>query len=136
MITPERRWPVRIAAGGLPLLLAFLLAPSQARAGCGHHVRITNPGQEARRADQPLNLPVAGLPLPEHRQPCRGPECSGGPAESPDAPPAPPSRTGGSDDLSLGLAPAGEGEPWSTRLPDDPRPRPTRAGPDISHPPR
>src|SRR5262245_46978447 len=136
MITPERRWPVRIAAEGLPLLLALLLAPSQARAGCGHHVRITNPGQEARRADDPLNLPVADLPLPEHRRPCRGPECSGAPAEPFDAPPAPPSRTGGSDDLSLGLAPGGEGGSWAARLWDDPPPRPTRAGPDISHPPR
>ena len=72
-------WPARLGAGLiLALLLADVLAPSVAQAGCGDHLRAVRVG--APQAEQPI--PAApGVP-------CTGPNCSGAPERQPLAPAA------------------------------------------------
>src|SRR4051812_24309421 len=69
--------PVRLGAGLiLALLLADVLAPSVAQAGCGDHLRAVRVG--ASRTEQPM--PTAP------GEPCNGPDCSRAPEQPPLAP--------------------------------------------------
>jgi hypothetical protein len=71
-------WPARLGAGLiLALLLADVLSPSVAQAGCGDHLRAVRVG-----ASQAEPSPTPAAP----GEPCNGPNCSRAPEQLPLAP--------------------------------------------------
>src|SRR5581483_7670594 len=78
------------------LLAGCLLAPSLARAQCGHYVLIGGSTSQSHSADNPrlpTTKPLTGdatplLPMSRH-MPCSGPGCKRGPSNLPIAPVAP-----------------------------------------------
>ena len=120
-------WPVRLGAGLiLALLLADVLAPSVAQAGCGDHLRAVRVGASQT---EPSETPAAP------GEPCAGPNCS----RTPEQPPlAPASAKASLPDLDARLSEPptrdGFGEPRWLRRADSHRTARTSAA--IFHPPR
>jgi hypothetical protein len=118
------RWAARVAVA---LSLAWLLAPSEARAGCGDGLL---PG--SLHAAMP---PKPSAPAEAPKAPCHGPHCSAKAPSIPFTPPAPPMQYHDGW-ASVALVP---------RLPDlgagrfsqaERSPLPVRRPADVFHPPR
>jgi hypothetical protein len=119
-------WPARLGAGLiLALLLADVLAPSVAQAGCGDHLRAVRVG--ASRTEQPMP-PAPG-------EPCNGPNCSRAPEQSPLAP-ASVKATLPDLDARLSESPTRDGFGESGWLRRADSHRPARTSAPIFHPPR
>jgi hypothetical protein len=128
MLLSSRRVPVRWAARvALALSLAWLLAPSEARAGCGDGLL---PG-----GLHGAMTPKAPTPAEAPKAPCHGPHCSAKPPSIPFTPPAPPVQ---------------HHDGWASGTPAPPLPdfgsgrlaaegagrQPARRPADVFHPPR
>ena len=128
------------------LWLAFVglalagLAPSTARAGCGHYVLIGSPLKESDKQAQPAKPGQADqhqtpVPMPPGPRPCTGPGCSQGHAPLLPLPTTPPSA----EEERWGHNPLGTSH---AEYPTDALPfplgaaRPVRLASCIYHPPR
>jgi hypothetical protein len=139
------------AGTALAVLAWGLLAPVPVFAGCGDYVSVGNQnGHESSEGMPPSDAvapntsepsttpcPCRGRqqdPSPEHRGPCRGPECSGTPPATPVSAPTaePPPRDWAA--ALAGVIPTNS--PLLSLLAEAPSSHLARPGTDIFHPPR
>lgn len=140
-LASHRRPVVALTGAFLTLLVGAAVAPSQARAGCGHYVvsefeRARSVSTDLRILGEPPGDHSGRAPAPAERRerPCSGPSCSEGP-QRPEAPTV--TATPAGDRWCDTTATARVADPAAGgALEDGPSPRPLIRPTSLERPPR